>query len=154
MFCQLRHLESDLEGGAAVAFRRLRITPLRLRKCSTLEYLTCTDQDSPKLVSLEEGGSVPELRVHNFSGYKVFIPEGATLLGAKQNRVVNMSVMVAPHSVTIIPVSCVERQRWQYTTPTFSLGAFSDCQLRGQMSAGVTASLKQCGKVVVDQGAV
>jgi hypothetical protein len=76
------------------------------------------------------------------------------LIGAKQNRVVNLSVMLAPESVTVIPVSCVERGRWQFLSPHFAHGASADSPLRAMMCAGTTESLERTGKVHVDQEAV
>jgi hypothetical protein len=157
MVCTLGNLTADLEFGKTVSYQRLGIVPLRLRKSSALSYLTCDETDLGKWVTIEEvsaAGSVPELRVRNQSNYRLFIFEGSTLIGAKQNRVVNMSIMLGPQSVNVIPVSCVERGRWRVNTPTFGLGAFSDHQLRAKMSAGVTASLKKFGKVTMDQMAV
>jgi hypothetical protein len=157
MVCQLKELSAALDFAPPVSFRRLRLTPLRFRTPSDLEYLTCADADAGKWVTVEEmsaAGSVPQLRVNNRSEHRILIAEGSTLIGAKQNRVVNISVLLAPLSQTLIPVSCVERGRWRYDTPTFGLGAFSDCNLRAKMSAGVTASIKQFGKVIMDQGKV
>jgi hypothetical protein len=69
---------------------------------------------------LHEGGSVPELRVVNEGIFPVLILEGDELLGAKQNRVVNSSVLVAAESELILPVSCVERGRWSYRSRAFT----------------------------------
>ena len=51
----------------------------------------------------------PELRVVNEGSLRVLILEGDELIGAKQNRVVNSSVLVAGGSHLTLPVSCVER---------------------------------------------
>jgi hypothetical protein len=156
MSANLRELLSELSVETPIGYQRLRIIPLRLRSASGLEYLTL-DESCAALVTIEESspsGTVPELRVRNCAKKRVFIPDGTTLIGAKQNRVVNLSVMVAPESVTVIPVSCVERGRWQSVSPQFAHGAFADSPLRAMMCAAATASLKTAGKVHVNQGAV
>jgi hypothetical protein len=72
-----------------------------------------------------EAGSVPELRVVNEGSLRVLILEGDELIGAKQNRVVNSSVLVAAGSHLTLPVSCVERGRWSYRSRAFSPGTGS-----------------------------
>jgi hypothetical protein len=153
----LRGLLKDLSIGQTTAWRRIRVTPLRLQTRADVEYLTLDDSTAETLITIEESsgaGSVPEIRVRNQAKCRVFIPEGSTLIGAKQNRVVNLSVMLAPESVTLIPVSCVERGRWQFSAPHFTPSYFADSPLRAMMCAGTTASLKSTGKVHIDQGHV
>ncbi len=41
------------------------------------------------------------------------------LIGAKQNRILNVSVMVPPHTTITVPVTCVEQGRWAYSSATF-----------------------------------
>jgi hypothetical protein len=72
-----------------------------------------------------EAGSVPELRVVNEGSLRVLILEGDELIGAKQNRVVNSSVLVAAGSDLTLPVSCIERGRWSYRSRVFSPGTGS-----------------------------
>jgi hypothetical protein len=52
----------------------------------------------------------------------VLLLDGAALVGAKQNRVINLTVLVAAEKVTVVPVSCVEQGRWHQRSPTFSEG--------------------------------
>ena len=74
---------------------------------------------------LHEAGSVPELRVVNEGALRVLILEGDKLIGAKQNRVVNSSVLVAAGSDLTLPVSYIERGRWSYRSRAFSPGTGS-----------------------------
>ncbi|MDP9437654.1 MAG: hypothetical protein M3P49_02760, partial [Actinomycetota bacterium] len=78
---------------------------------------------SLRVEEIGESGSVPELRVVNGGCTAVLILEGDELIGAKQNRVVNSSVLVAASSELVLPVSCVERGRWSYRSPVFSSGS-------------------------------
>jgi hypothetical protein len=157
MVTNLMNVLSDLSVEEPIGWRRVRIIPLRLRRMSNLEYLTFDDSASETLITVEEtstSGSVPELQVRNRAKSRVFIAEGTTLIGAKQNRVANVSVVIPPETVTLIPVSCVERGRWRFLTPHFAAGGFAGSPLRAQMCRDVTESLKRAGKVHVNQGAV
>src|SRR6516165_7284350 len=123
MATRLTDLLSDIFVEEPIVYRSLRLIPLRFKRASVLEYLTFDDTSSEGLITVEEtstSGTVAELRVRNSAKNYVFIPEGTTLVGAKQNRVVNLSVMLAPDTVTVIPVSCVERGRWRFLTLQFA----------------------------------
>src|SRR5215203_5921450 len=102
-----------------------------------------------------EAGSVPELRVVNDGTSQVLILEGDELIGAKQNRVVNSSVLVAAASELVLPVSCVERGRWSRRSRTVSSGAATPhLSLRHIKSRSVHESLKRGRGHRSDQGAV
>jgi hypothetical protein len=57
---------------------------------------------------VNESGSVPNLAVTNKAKMPLLIPEGEILMGAKQNRVINVTVLVAAGVKFTLPVSCVE----------------------------------------------
>jgi hypothetical protein len=65
-------------------------------------------------VSVEEvgEGTVPWLLVRNRGKLAVLILDGEQLLGGKQNRMVNRSILVPGESEVRIPVSCMEQGRW------------------------------------------
>ena len=157
MAINLKRLLSELYVGEPLVYRKVRLHPLQLKNGSKVHYQVLGDKSVDGLVSLEEttaAGTVSRLRVRNGSDQCVFILDGTTLTGSKQNRVVNLSVLLAPQSVTDIPVSCVERGRWWYTTQTFNPSTPCDIGLRSQMCVGTTASLKRSKEVHVDQGQV
>lgn len=72
-----------------------------------------------RVTEVSEGGSVPELLVHNELDRPVLLLDGEQLTGAKQNRIVNLTILVAAQSKTTIPVSCVERGRWHHQRRDF-----------------------------------
>jgi len=104
---------------------------------------------------LHETGSVPELRVVNEGSKRVLILEGDKLIGAKQNRVVNSSVLVAAGSDLTLPVSCIECGRWSYRSRAFSPGTGSPYfALRSLETRSVHDSLRRGRIHRGDQGAV
>ena len=104
---------------------------------------------------VSEGGSVPDLLVDNQGDVPVLFLEGEELVGAKQNRVLNTSVLVAAHSKLKIPVSCVEQGRWGYKSRRFtSSGSHSPSKLRRAIKASVSRSVKEKRGHRSDQGEV
>lgn len=113
------------------------------------------DTGALRVEELDEGGSVPELKVTNQGSVPVLVLEGDELIGAKQNRIVNSSVLVAAESELVLPVSCVERGRWSYRSRAFSSGdGRPHPSLRGLKSRSVHDSLRRGRGHRSDQGAV
>ena len=104
---------------------------------------------------VSEGGSVPDLLVENKGDVRVLFLEGEELIGAKQNRILNTSVLVAAHTKIKIPVSCVEQGRWGYKSRYFgSSGSHSPSKLRRALKASVSRSVKEKRGHTSDQGEV
>jgi hypothetical protein len=104
---------------------------------------------------ISEGGSVPELKVVNKSDQKILLVDGEELVGAKQNRVLNATILIAPKSETNIPVSCVEQGRWSYRSKHFGSQSRSmSANLRNQKSQTVTMNLREGREFRSDQGVV
>jgi len=80
------------------------------------------DQNLIQITELDTEGSVPELKLKNLGKKSVLIIEGEELVGAKQDRIVNSSFLVAGNTEVIIPVSCVEQGRWSYRSEAFTSG--------------------------------
>ena len=101
------------------------------------------------------GGSVPTLMLTNTGAECVFLLDGEELLGAKQNRIVNTSVLAGPHCTLALPVTCVEAGRWRQDTAQFaSGGSHYNARGRQQKVAEVSASLQRTGRADSDQSRV
>ena len=97
-----------------------------------------------------EGGHVPELKVVNRGDVAVLLLDGEELVGAKQNRVLNLTILVPPQHTATIPVSCVESGRWRHVSHQF--GSASRTQFaegRAAKMRQVTSSLEANGKTEV-----
>ena len=111
--------------------------------------------ESVTVTEVSEGGSVPDLLVENKGDTRVLFLEGEELVGAKQNRVLNLSLLVAAHTKTPVPVSCVEQGRWRYKSRAFgSSGSSSPSSLRHILKRSVYGSLKAKRGHRSDQGKV
>jgi tetratricopeptide (TPR) repeat protein len=123
-----------------------------------IDYLTLDQALAGKVAAISEvseGGSVPRLLVVNRSDRSVFLMAGEQLIGAKQNRVVNTSVMVGARTEFPMPVTCVEQGRWAYRSRGFrTSGTSSHHALRVMMAKHVHASYRTFGRADSDQGAV
>ena len=84
-------------------------------------YLTLAEALSYgfEVTELDKGATVAELQVNNRTEYDVLLLDGEELFGAKQNRVLNTTVLVPAASDIVIPVSCTERGRWGQVNRTF-----------------------------------
>ena len=89
---------SPFQLGEPVEHRGIVITPLFPRRDPIAAYVTL-DEALPRGLAISEttdAGSVPELAVVNPLDEHVLLYDGEELVGAKQNRILNVSVLVAP----------------------------------------------------------
>jgi hypothetical protein len=107
--------------GDAEEHRGILIVPLFPRRDPLAPYITL-DEALPRgfgVCEVSAAGTVPELMVENPLAEDVLLYDGEELTGAKQNRILNVSVLVATGSKLPIPVSCVEEGRWQASSAAF-----------------------------------
>ncbi|HEX2949642.1 MAG TPA: DUF6569 family protein [Armatimonadota bacterium] len=133
----------------------LAVLPIMAELPMGPEYLTLNEAlaaGSLVITEVSEGGSVPELAVMNEGDLPVLLLDGEELAGAKQNRVVNTTILLKEHSKTVIPVSCVEQGRWHYASREFrDSGNVMAANLRVRKGRAVTANLASSGRRASDQ---
>lgn len=142
--------------GPETSSRNVVVFPLMGPGPAEPGYLTLDEALARELVKIEEvseGGSVPTLHVLNHGPVPVLLLDGEELVGAKQNRVVNLTILVPPASMLPIPVSCVEAGRWSFRTAAFeSAPRTLFAEGRARKMAQVSRSLRAEGSRQADQG--
>jgi hypothetical protein len=114
---------SSLKLGAPRSYRNLALFPLFASGGRLPAYLTLDEALEAKLARVTEvsdAGSVPELLFENDGDAPVLLVDGEELVGARQNRILNLTLLVGAKSRTVVPVSCVERGRWAWKTRHFA----------------------------------
>src|SRR5690349_21572076 len=135
----------EVRVGEPVCHEGLAVFPLFSAEGHGVDYVLSEEALGAGSVTVEEvseGGSVPNLLVSNGGDTSVLFLEGEELRGAKQNRVLNTTVLIAAGAKTTIPVSCVEQGRWRYRGRTFSSGGHSSSKLRHLIKGATSSSLK------------
>lgn len=110
-------VEGALHPGEPLVHGPLGVCPLFKAADGTVSYLNYEEAilaGTVKVGELGEAGSVPELVLENLGAEPVLILDGEQLVGAKQNRVLNTTVLIGAGCKVVIPVTCVEQGRWHY----------------------------------------
>lgn len=132
--------------------------PIMTAPRSVPAYITLVEalsHEGFRITEVSENGSVPELRVVNQTPRHVLLFDGEELKGAKQNRILNTTILIEAGSQIGVPVSCTEQGRWSYQSDAFSpSGSVAYAQLRKAKSMDVARSLQVHARHSSDQGAV
>ena len=154
----IKNYLEQLKVGRKQSYKNLALYPLLSTYSLDLEYLLLDEALGENLIEIVEkdsDGSVPELRVMNKSPKMILILDGEELVGAKQNRIVNTTILVQGNATIVIPVSCVEHGRWSYDSPQFhSKERMMSSNLRAMKSEQVNYSIRSSGEFRSDQSAI
>jgi hypothetical protein len=154
-------LENTLKGitlGEVQTFQNIATFPILGNGVTGPDYITlgvALQKGVLKVEEVSEGGSVPEVTVTNSGEIPVLLLDGEELAGAKQNRVLNSTILLKSMSKTVINVSCTERGRWSYATKEFrDSEVVMARKIRAAKNRSVSASLNQSNSFRSDQGAI
>src|SRR5512137_2377418 len=92
--------------GTPQRFRHLKVFPLVHPTPRVPFYLTRDEalaQGAVQVTEVSKGGHVPELLLINRGDRPVLLIDGEELVGAKQNRVLNMTILAPAQSELVIP---------------------------------------------------
>ncbi len=155
---QITSMLAELKVGEPISFQNMDLFPLVDGVKGPVEYLTLDEalaEGLAEVTEVSEGGSVPELRFLNNGEQPVFLLDGEELIGAKQDRVLNLSILAPAKESITIPVSCVEAGRWAHGSEEFSSSSRAHfSQGRARKAASVSTSLFRKALPMSDQGEV
>ena len=116
-------------------------------------YETATAATARGDLELRElgGGTVPTIEAAT-KEWPVVIFAGDTIVGGRQNRIINVSIWLKAATVTPIPVSCLEAGRWD-TGSRFEPGRKVDYLLRSRISRQVEERARYEHGMLSDEGA-
>jgi hypothetical protein len=142
----IQELLKTIEIGRSTTFENLTMYPLLGTSEQKLEYITLDEAlaaQTASVTEVSESGSVPDLLFRNDGDIPVLLLDGEELIGAKQNRVLNLSILAPANKTITIPVSCVEAGRWSRRTPEFqSSGRSMYARGRAAKSGQVSMSMR------------
>ncbi len=152
-------LQTRVSLGGAVMLHGLGVLPIlgdgtvKLPAVDLLEEAIA--KRSVRITETTESGEVPFLSLVNEGDCPVLILEGEELVGGKQNRIVNTSMIIQPGVALKIPVSCMEAGRWASRNEEFHSGeAIFRARSRAVHKQNVSFSLHTEGSFRGEQGAV
>ncbi len=123
------------------------VVPLYRGVATTLDYTALQTAIASQFVQVKEvdaAGSVGELLISNSGGCLVLGVEGEELTGAKQNRILNTSILLQNGTRTVIPVSCTEQGRWSNVSVEMSPSdSFATPRIRENAKRSVNRSLAE-----------
>lgn len=154
----IREYLEQAKVGRKQVYKNMAVYPLLSDYSLSLEYILLDEALGSGVIEVTEvndHGAVPNLKVHNKSPKMVLILDGEELVGAKQNRIVNTTILVAGNATVVIPVSCVEQGRWAYNTPQFySQERIMPSRMRARKSEQIQRSVRAHGEYQADQSAI
>ena len=147
---------ADVAVGLETTFEGLSVVPLLARDSGpSVSYITLDTalaRGDLEVTEVSEAGQVPELRVINGGSSPVLLLDGEELVGAKQNRIVNLTILVPARAKVSIPVSCVEAGRWRRDSREFAAsGNAQYSRARARKVSQVTQSLASSGEARSNQ---
>lgn len=144
--------------GEPLTFRSISVFPLTQTVVKPVDYVSLSSAFSCGAISIRETsdhGTVPFVRLENRGNVPVLLVDGEELIGAKQNRILNLTILAPAKATLDIPVTCVEAGRWGYRGQGFTLSnRTAYAGLRAQKMVHVTRNMTGAGSRAGDQSAI
>ncbi|MFZ2654073.1 MAG: HIRAN domain-containing protein, partial [Victivallales bacterium] len=155
---KLREFFKEIGIGQAISNENVTVVPLFGKIDDDCKYMSCGDALDKELLNVQEvseSGVVSTLSATNRGEKPVFIISGQGLKGAKQDRIVNVSIIIDIKTEIKVPVSCVEARRWHYSTNNvFRKSNVAAPQVRYSLHKSVNENVKTYRRYCSHQGEI
>lgn len=136
----------------------LNTFPAEIHENMTVIGVNISEKNNSDLMSLEiglnlglveisevdENGNVNEVKIINKAVTPLLLIDGEEIIGSKQNRIINSTIIIPAKSEKIIPVSCTEAGRWNYNSTKFHYSKhMANSRVRRDKLISVNQSLKR-----------
>ncbi|MCY4264006.1 MAG: hypothetical protein OXE78_04025 [Gammaproteobacteria bacterium] len=149
---------STVSFGEAQKHQNLTMIPLLAEGPAQPDYRLLDEaisSGSARVTEVSDSGSVPELKFTNDGDQPVLLLDGEELIGAKQNRILNLTVLAPANESIVIPVSCVEAGRWHSESREFSSAKRAHfARGRANKATQINAAMRTTGERRSHQGEV
>jgi hypothetical protein len=139
-------------------FKNLTLYPLIAPRQAEPRYLLLDEalaRNLARVTEVSESGAVPELLFVNDADDQVLLIDGEELVGARQNRILNVTLLVGGRQKVVIPVSCVEQGRWAWQSRHFAAADRTlFAKARAKKAQQVSASLRESGSRYANQAEI
>lgn len=100
----------------AQKYRNMEVIPVKINSSSNNDYLTLKRGISAGFVEITECevSTVGTVLARNNANIPLVLIDGDEIVGAKQNRIMNRSLIIPPKTTLRVSVSCTEQGRWHY----------------------------------------
>lgn len=97
-------------------YKNMEVIPVRINCNCSRDYLTLKRGIKAGFVEITECevSTVGTVLAKNNSNVPLILIDGDEIIGAKQNRIMNKSLIIPPRTTMKVSVSCTEQGRWHY----------------------------------------
>jgi hypothetical protein len=140
-------LDLPFQLGDARSHEGVTLVPLFPLRGPVCDYTALDDAMARgfQVQEVDAAGLVGQFAVANPLEQGVLLYDGQELVGAKQNRILNITVLVAAGVSVRVPVSCVERGRWAHRGGFTSAGHVASPELRCSKASALAADALAVG---------
>jgi hypothetical protein len=137
----------------------LGVVPILTKEVPELQVLETLESalrvGVARITETSPAGQVPFLLLKNTGDQPIIVLDGEEVVGGKQNRIINTTLVILARTSVKVPVSCIQAGRWQHQRAYFdSAGSVFRARSRAVQKATVSANVRESGGFRSDQSAV
>lgn len=109
-------IDVSLELLESQKYKNMEVIPVKLNNIGNKDYLTLRRGIRAGFVEVTECevSTVGTVLARNNASIPLVLIDGDEIVGAKQNRIMNRSLIIPPKTAMPVSVSCTEQGRWHY----------------------------------------